>query len=70
MLTAGYSLQYVKDAGGWKSVEVLSRRYGHLERKEWTQGVHEVGSAFLRAISANSGGKVGVEPPHQALATL
>ena len=45
MLRAGYSLQYVKDAGGWKSIEVLSRLYGHLERKEWTEGVHEVGSA-------------------------
>jgi integrase len=67
MLRAGFSLQYVKDAGGWKSIEVLSRLYGHLERKEWTQGVHEVGSAFLTAISTNSGGKVGVEPPQQAL---
>lgn len=55
MLRAGYSLQYVKDAGGWKSIEVLSRIYGHLERKEWTAGVLKVGNALLEQI--------GVEEP-------
>ncbi len=47
MLRAGYSLQYVKDAGGWKTIEVLSKLYGHLERKEWTAGVHSVGDGLL-----------------------
>lgn len=68
MLRAGYSLQYVKDAGGWKSIEVLSRLYGHLERKDWVVGVHKVGNALLDDISV-SGGNVGVVllgPPPQA----
>ena len=53
MLRAGYSLQYVKDAGGWKSVEVLSRIYGHLERKEWAAGVKKVGNALIDQIGAD-----------------
>lgn len=56
MLRAGYSLQYVKDAGGWKSIEVLSRLYGHLERKDWVVGVHKVGDTLIDVID---GGKVG-----------
>jgi integrase len=63
MLRAGYSLQYVKDAGGWKSIEVLSKLYGHLERKEWTAEVHKVGDTFVNDISSISGGEVGDAPP-------
>lgn len=62
MLRAGYSLQYVKDAGGWKSIEVLSRIYGHLERKEWTTGVHKVGNALM--------GEIGIEEPSQVVSGL
>jgi len=47
MLRAGYSLQFVRDAGGWKTIEVLSRIYGHLEQKEWVAGVHKVGDALF-----------------------
>lgn len=43
LLAAGFSLQYVKDAGGWKTIEMVSNRYGHLEKKETTRAVHEVG---------------------------
>lgn len=50
LLRAGYSLQYVKDAGGWKTIEVVSQIYGHLERKEWTMGVHKVGDALIDQI--------------------
>jgi integrase len=67
MLRAGYSLQYVKDAGGWKSIEVLSKLYGHLERKEWTAEVHKVGDTFLNDISPISGGEVGDLPPQPML---
>jgi hypothetical protein len=31
--------------------------YGHLERKEWTAGVHKVADAFTEAISPICGGK-------------
>lgn len=50
MLRAGYSLQYVKDAGGWKTIEMVSKRYGHLERREVTQAVHKVGDAFVSGM--------------------
>ena len=69
MLRAGFSLQYVKDAGGWKSIEVLSRLYGHLERKEWAAGAHKVADAFSDDISVFAGGKVEVTPPRLALAS-
>lgn len=59
MLLAGYSLQYVKDAGGWKSIEVLSRTYSHIARKEWTTGVHQVGDALV--------GQIGVADSDQKL---
>lgn len=55
MLRAGYSLQYVKDAGGWKSIEVLSRLYGHLEKKDWVVGVHKVGNALVETIERGGG---------------
>jgi integrase len=58
MLRAGYSLQYVKDAGGWKTIEVLSKLYGHLERAEWVEGVHRVGDSTL-----STGNKVEILPP-------
>jgi integrase len=59
MLRAGYSLQYVKDAGGWKTIEVLSKLYGHLERKEWVAGVHSVGDSLLA-----SGNILEIAPSH------
>ena len=55
MLRAGYSMQCVKDAGGWATIEMVSKRYGHLERKEVTAAVHQVGAAFL--------GDLGSDPP-------
>jgi integrase len=61
MLRAGYSLQYVKDAGGWKTIEVLSKLYGHLERAEWVEGVHRVGDSTL-----SSGNKVEILLPQSS----
>lgn len=66
MLMAGYSLQYVKEAGGWKSIEVLSRLYGHLEKKEWTRGVHQVADAFMGSFPAIHGGGLEALPPSAA----
>jgi integrase len=66
MLRAGYSMQYVKDAGGWATIEMVSKRYGHLERKEVTAAVHQVGAAFLGDMdvdSPKSGEKVGTRLP-------
>lgn len=66
MLRAGYSLEYVRKAGGWKTIEMVSRRYGHLEHKEVTEAVHKVGDAFLVSVSPDieiRGGKLGVTTP-------
>ncbi len=58
LLRSGYSLQYVKDAGGWKSVEMVSQRYGHLSHQETTAAVHKVGGAWADNM-LGGGGKVG-----------
>lgn len=53
MLRAGYSLQYVKEAGGWKSIEVLSRLYGHLAKSEINEAVHKVAGEKLFNVTPN-----------------
>lgn len=63
MLRAGFSLQYVKDAGGWKSIEIVSRLYGHLERKEWQDGVNRVA---LDLFPSNAGATSGRWIEHEA----
>lgn len=53
MLRAGYSLQYVKEAGGWATIEMVSERYGHLAVKEVTSAVHDT----ARQIEFGGGGE-------------
>jgi integrase len=55
MLRAGYSLQHVKDAGGWATIEMVSERYGHLAQKEVTKAVHDVAAT----IEFSGGGNLG-----------
>ncbi len=50
LLRKGFSLQYVKDAGGWATIEMVSERYGHLEKKEVTVAVHQVGNEFANMV--------------------
>jgi integrase len=57
LLAAGYSLQYVKEAGGWKTISIVADLYGHLEQREVTRAVHEVGTTFMQQI--HSGAKEG-----------
>jgi integrase len=59
MLDAGYSLQHVKDSGGWKTLKVLSDRYGHRAHTEYTETVHQVGSKVTKLIEL--GDRVGME---------
>ena len=33
-LEAGYSLQFVKNAGHWKTIRLVAELYGHLEKRE------------------------------------
>jgi len=46
MLRAGFSLQFVKDAGGWKTIEMVSNRYGHLAHSEVSAAVESVSVDF------------------------
>jgi integrase len=55
MLRAGYSVEYVRRAGGWKTVEMVSRRYGHLAQSEVTDAVHKVADAFFSNDVENVG---------------
>jgi integrase len=49
MLRAGYSVAHVADAHGM-TPEMVTRRYGHLTRRETTEAMHRVGGAFLDKI--------------------
>lgn len=63
MLRAGYSTEHVRAAGGWATIEMVSKRYGHLERREVTAAVHKVADAFMDAVSPIGGGRVGIDAP-------
>jgi len=48
LLEAGYSLQFVKEAGQWKTIKMVAERYGHLERREVAKAVRAVGDKWGR----------------------
>lgn len=54
-LEAGYSLQFVKDAGHWKTIRMVAERYGHLEQREVANAVRAVGDSRGGAINNGSG---------------
>lgn len=58
MLRMGYSVAHVADAHGM-TPEMVTRRYGHLARKETTEALHEVGGDLYNTVF--NGGKVGDE---------
>lgn len=55
MLRAGYSTEYVRSAGGWATIEMVSKRYGHLEKREVTTAVHKVADTFLLGLGEKPG---------------
>ncbi len=55
MLRKGYSVAHVADAHGM-SADMVTKRYGHLAKKETTAALHSVGGDFLNAVN---GGKEG-----------
>lgn len=57
MLRKGYSVAHVADAHGM-SADMVTKRYGHLAKKETTAALHSVGGDFLNAVN---GGKTGEE---------
>jgi len=58
MLRAGYSVAHVADAHGM-TPEMVTRRYGHLTKRETTAALHSVGGALLNIVT---GGNVGETP--------
>lgn len=46
ILGEGHSLKFLKEAGGWKSIAMPARRYGHLERSEIDETVHKLGQKW------------------------
>lgn len=46
LLKAGKSLQFVKVAGRWKTIKMVSERYGHLEQSEVDSEVKELGQVW------------------------
>jgi len=58
-LLAGYSLLHVQKMYGWDTIEMLSRRYGHLAKTETNAAVHQVADAFIEQIDGSMGQKRG-----------
>lgn len=54
LLEAGYSLQFVKDAGHWKTIRMVAERYGHLEKREVASAVRAVGDKWGAEPAAKS----------------
>ena len=57
MLDEGHSLQTVKDSGGWKTIAVLSDRYGARAMSEMTRFVHDTGEKALVVIRGADAGE-------------
>jgi len=60
MLRAGYSVAHVADAHGM-TPEMVTRRYGHLTKKETTAALHKVGGELFDTVFNNAelGGNEG-----------
>jgi integrase len=56
MLQKGYSVAHVADAHGM-TADMVTRRYGHLAKKETTAALHSVGGDFLNAINGGNEGE-------------
>jgi integrase len=56
MLRAGYSVAHVADAHGM-TPEMVTRRYGHLTRKESTAALHVVGGELLNSVIGGNAGE-------------
>ena len=50
LLDGGKSLQHVKDAGGWASIQIVSDAYGHLEVNETHATILDRGSLVAREM--------------------
>ncbi len=59
LLKLGKSLQLVKDAGGWKSIRIVSETYGHLERADIDLAVDQVGENWGKGHSQVSKTETG-----------
>jgi integrase len=55
MLRGGYSVAYVADAHGM-TPEMVTRRYGHLTRRETTAALHSVGGELLNIVTGGNAG--------------
>lgn len=58
-LLQGYSLLHVQKMYGWDTLEMLSKRYGHLAKAETNAAVHQVADEFIKVIEENRGQKRG-----------
>ncbi len=62
MLDAGYSLQHVKDSGGWKTLKVLSDRYASRAHTEYTETIHLVGGEMMKLVDLGEKAGNGYQP--------
>ncbi len=63
MLRMGYSVAHVGEAHGM-TAEMVTRRYGHLTKKETTAALHKVGGDLYNTVfnGGNAGDAVSIDP--------
>lgn len=66
MLRRGYSVAHVADAHGM-TADMVTRRYGHLAKKETTAALHSVGGDFLNAVSGGKKGEQTIDEPRSTV---
>lgn len=55
LLAEGRSLKFVAEAGGWKSIQIVSENYGHLERSAVDDRLRESTAAMVQEMGKGSG---------------
>lgn len=52
LLAEGKSLKFVAEAGGWKSINIVSEKYGHLERSAVDDRLRESTAAMISGMGS------------------
>lgn len=57
LLRQGASLEHVRKAGGWKSIEIVSRLYAHLSRSDTRETIEQASADLFLASAGENAGK-------------
>jgi len=54
LLRQGKSLKFVQSAGGWETLEIVARHYGHLEQSDLRSAVQDSSADLERLMSGDA----------------